>query len=380
MQQTGLGFRKEAEDDEALIRAQHMHTVGILACGLVHDFKNALTAMMGNAELLRLESAAAQNRRIDSILTAGWRAVDLASSLLSVGDDGAGEKGCKADHVLQEAMRLVTSSLPHKARFKLVHVEKNLPVTLPAVEVFQIAFNILLNAVDAGPPSREVEVLMEASGQGAGTQSGVLLTVRDRGVGMTEEELQRALQPFCTTKSGGCGLGLPTVKALVDRAGGHLDIQSVPGRGTTVQILLPRRMAPPSASITEGVDEELPCPPGGRILFLDAHEMASTALTLLAERSGYDARRFARGDELLRHLASEGNAADLVILDEHPRDMGLTDLCQSIRERHPDLPLVVAMLSVDHDAHVKDLCARGLISQLREKARLVFAFHGQGER
>jgi two-component system nitrogen regulation sensor histidine kinase NtrY len=100
----------------------------------------------------------------------------------------------------------------------------------------QVLINLLKNAHEAGGPAAEVELLLEAPRAGV-----MLLTVRDRGLGMTDEAMARVAEPFFTTKPGGSGIGLFLCRAIIEAHGGTLAIRARPGGGTEVAVTLPHQ-------------------------------------------------------------------------------------------------------------------------------------------
>jgi PAS domain S-box-containing protein len=239
---------------EQFLQAQKVEAVGRLAGGVAHDFNNILTAIGGYAELMmrRLSSADPLYRHADQVCKATERASGLTRQLLAFSrkqtlqprvldlSNAVAEIEKMLRHLIGEDIEL------HTIRGAAVgHVKAD-----PA-QIEQVILNLALNARDAMPQGGKL--IIEVANITLGEDYSrlhvdvlpgeyVLLTVTDTGVGMKEEVKEHIFEPFFTTKpqGEGTGLGLATCYGIVKQSGGHIDVHSELGRGTTFKIYLPR--------------------------------------------------------------------------------------------------------------------------------------------
>jgi PAS domain S-box-containing protein len=249
-----------AEDVSALRVAERraaatnrLETLGRLAGGVAHDFNNMLAAIMCEAEQLRLQLDADDSMRsgIQAIIDASRSASHLTRQLLTVGRADASAPG---ELRVSALVRRVERMLYHLVGTE-IELVTNLPddagcVIAEASQVEQIVLNLVVNARDAMPNGGRLTIATGNVTIGpnyaleAGVVPGayVVLSVTDDGVGMSADVRARIFEPFFTTKDrdGGSGLGLCTVRDLVERNGGAISVQTERDRGTTFIVLLPR--------------------------------------------------------------------------------------------------------------------------------------------
>jgi PAS domain S-box-containing protein len=236
---------------EALFRAQKMEAVGQLTGGLAHDFNNAIAVILGNLELLRLHlrDDVQANEIIDALTRAAHHAQDLTGSLLRLAKRRQlNPKPLDVNGLVDTVVRLLSRTL---IRIRLVaELNPRAPVALVDAAAFESALlNILLNARDAMPDGGIVriqtmhqEVTAEARREDDPRPGRyAVVVVQDTGIGMAPEVMARVFEPFFTTKAaeGGTGLGLSMVHGFAKQCGGAVQIESAPGLGTTVTLLLP---------------------------------------------------------------------------------------------------------------------------------------------
>jgi signal transduction histidine kinase len=245
---------------QQLVQSEKLAAVGQLAAGIVHDVKNPLGVIKGMAEEM-LEDAAAGSGQADALQTIrenASRANSIVTDLLTFARQSTPtmqERDLR--ETVDGALRL-TGFLARKGR---VEVQRNLP-SAPTLAVFdpqqiqQVLINLIQNAVQAMPEGGKLHVGL------AGADNQVVLTVRDTGVGISEENLARVFEPFFTTKpeGQGTGMGLATSYGIISRHHGSIDVDSQVGVGTVFTVRLPKK--PP-----EGGEETVVHPaasPGAR--------------------------------------------------------------------------------------------------------------------
>ena len=257
--------RREAEDalrqrDDELRQLQKMEALGRLAGGLAHDFNNLLqTIVVGSAAAIR---AAGGNERvvrpIESVRSAAQRGVAMTRQLLSFSRPGEREvRAVDMGELIEGIASLLGRLLDAKIALR-VHTESGYTFA-DSGELQQVVMNLVINARDAMPAGgvlsietrrEEVTAAHAASHPHIEPGSYVLLRVSDTGVGMDDATAARIFEPFFTTKeaSKGTGLGLTNVYGIVRRAGGHIDVESAPGKGSTFHLYFPACEESPGGS------------------------------------------------------------------------------------------------------------------------------------
>jgi signal transduction histidine kinase len=232
-----------------LLEAQKTETIGQLTGGVAHDFNNLLMAVMGNLELVRRRVSDDKSLRLlDNAVAGAQRGVALTQRLLAF----ARRQELVPAPVDVVALVSGIEDLLQRALGPSVRIVHSFPDTLPAVEIdakqLELALlNLSVNARDAMPDggslSISAELVRAPRNETDPLKPGdyLCLSLADCGIGMDEITLAKATEPFFTTKGPGkgTGLGLTLVQAMATQSGGALQLQSSPGAGTTVHLLLP---------------------------------------------------------------------------------------------------------------------------------------------
>lgn len=227
--------RERAED--MLRQAQKLQAVGQLSAGIAHDFNNLLAVIAGNVErALRISGDDPKiNRSLGNALVASERAANLTSQLLAF----ARKQPLSRQTIDLNSVVSETTTMLERAIGENIVVRCELGAQLPLLDLDRnqlenAILNVALNARDAMGAKGELVVTTAVEGENA-----VVLAFRDTGCGMDAETVMRAIEPFFTTKEvgSGTGLGLSQVYGFVTQTGGRLDLQSVPGHGTTVRLV-----------------------------------------------------------------------------------------------------------------------------------------------
>jgi PAS domain S-box-containing protein len=335
--------------EEQLQQSQKMEAVGRLAGGVAHDFNNLLTIICGCSELMlnRLPSPDPGRELIEHIKEAGERAASLTRQLLTFS-----RKQVLEPKVLD--INTVVAAVDRMLR-RLIGEDVELATTLQpglgrvladAGHVEQILLNLALNSRDAMPrggkltiKTANVELDENYAHLNPDVKPGsyVVLAVSDTGCGMDEATRRRIFEPFFTTKSAGngTGLGLATVFGIVKQSGGHIAVQSAPGRGTVIKVFLPRVHANLPAKSTH--DQAAGNPSGSETLLLVEDEDGVRQLASHVLRAnGYTVLEAANGADAMRVCQQHKGPIDLLVTDVVMPGFGGRELADRLTGVRPD--------------------------------------------
>lgn len=231
-----IQHREREAVEERLTRAEHMAHLGQLAASLAHAIKNPLAGISGAIQIIRgtLPPASPHRRVIDEMLAQIDRLDATVKDLLVYSRPRA---PARVSIDLNELIARVLNVLreePTLRRIRVRHIrESDIPlIQADERQMEQVVMNLLLNAADASSEGDKVTITTARN-------DGITMTIADEGLGMTPEVLERAFEPFHTTKTKGTGLGLCISKQIVDAHGGNIRVTSAPRKGTTVVVELP---------------------------------------------------------------------------------------------------------------------------------------------
>ena len=330
--------------EERLLRAQKLESIGLLAGGIAHDLGNLLTAISGWVALIPGAAPAARTEYEAELVQTVQRSTRLARQLLDLGRTPRPPGRLDASAVIAELEGLMRHAVGERVALTL-ELAPGLPQILADVsQLEQVLVNLALNARDAMPERGRLVVTTYA----AGASKGLVIEVRDTGVGMDKATRARLFEPFFTTKAGqGTGLGLVSVLATVTQWGGDLDVETFPGRGTTFRITLPAAPgdAPAAPARTERASPAATGPTTaralerGRVLVIDDQAPVRTVVRLMLEMAGHEVLEAGSGREAHERLSSA--RVDLVLSDLSLPDVDGGELCAALRATHPAVPLVL---------------------------------------
>lgn len=374
--------QQQAEEERRLLQArllqvQRMEAVGLLASGVAHDFNNILTVISGQCHLVLSQGSleAAGRARIQEIDRAAERAATLTRQLLAFSRRQVLQLSIlDLNRVLQDMNGMLARVIGED-----VLIECELALELGRVkadrgQLEQVIVNLAVNARDAMPRggkltlrTANVDVDESRARRTEGLQSGsyVMLGVSDRGEGMSKEVLSRIFEPFYTTKElgRGTGLGLSTVYGIVKQSDGFIEVSSVPGEGSTFQVLLPR--------VTESLAlaAEEPSAPGrgeGTILLVEDDAVLRKLTREILEFSGYRVLESAGGREAFCAIERENGKVDLVLTDLVMPGMSGDEFADLLAARYPDVRVLYTSGHVDRPVAVP------LVPRYRELIRKPF--------
>jgi PAS domain S-box-containing protein len=338
---------------ESLFQAQKMEAIGQLTGGVAHDFNNLLMAIRASLELVRKRVAYDPKISpfVENAIQGAERGAALTQRMLAF----ARQRELKTQNVDVPALVRGMAELMTRTLGEAVSVETRFPMSVPLVatdpnQLETAILNVVLNARDAMPNGGPITITATpesvADGNPHQLKPGqyVCLAVIDRGLGMDEETLQRATEPFFTTKGvgKGTGLGLPMVHGLAEQSGGRLVLKSSPGEGTTVEIWLPVARQPVAR---ESADARSAAPDAGEdqpklgVLAVDDDALVLLNTVAMLEDLGHTVHQASNGPAALEVLRRE--PIDLVLTDQGMPGMTGIQLAQAIEREWPGLPVII---------------------------------------
>ena len=336
--------------EESLRHAQRIEAIGQLTGGVAHDFNNLLMVISGGLDMLgRQPDPARQRRLMDGMRQAAGRGAALTRQLLAFSRRQA-LQAVPVDlrRQIGSMRELLDRSLSGDVHVALDFGPELWPVEVDPGELELVILNLAVNARDAMPEGGTIEIRAgNLAGWDADGLHGdfVRLAVIDTGTGMPPEVVARVFEPFFTTKDigKGSGLGLAQVYGFARQSGGTVRIDTAVGRGTTIELLLPRSAGVPQAEARPAAELRKMGAPGTRghvLLVEDDDEVAALVGQMLGEL-GFGVTRAASAAAALGALA-DGRTIDLVFSDVlMPGGMNGVELARELRRRHPDLPVVL---------------------------------------
>lgn len=333
---------KELELERSVREAQKLNAIGSLAGGIAHDLNNILIPILTYASLARGNPALDDEtcEYLDEIGAAGERARSLVQQILSFSRRTEKAYGVLAlGEVVQEAVGLMRSTLP-----STVHISSRIDpgagcVVGDATQVHQVVVNLCTNATYAmRERGGSLEIALDPVGEAEARY--VCLTVRDTGVGMGQDTLERLFDPFYTTKpeGEGTGLGLSVVQGIVQSHRGYLEVESELGQGSTFRVFLPRSASPEEARAAM-VEQALI--QGLRVLLVDDEPDALRAVERILIHLGCEVLAVSDPAQGLARFRAEPEGFDLVLCDVTMPGMTGDALATALLAVRPALPVLL---------------------------------------
>ncbi len=330
------------------VRHEKLRALGQMSAGIAHDLNNTLATILGQAELLRLRAGDPDIQQSLTILEKA--ASDGAQVVRRLQDFGRQRRGRPLSSLalgplVQETLEITRPRWKDEPQRKgsVIHVRTNLETVPPvlgyAPEIREALTNLIFNAVDAMPDGGTLSFSAAAAPADGHQESGpwVELVITDTGRGMPESVRLQIFDPFFTTKGvRGTGLGLSVVYSIMERHGGRVDVESVPGQGTTFRLRFQAARRPASSPPAEAPAR--PVVPR-RVLVVDDDPAVRMTLSTLLQTSGHVVSEAAGGAEALRLMASTG--FELVITDLGMPEISGWELARAVKGTYPTVPVVL---------------------------------------
>ncbi|MGE5422054.1 MAG: PAS domain S-box protein [Ignavibacteriales bacterium] len=336
--------------EEELLKASKLESLGILAGGIAHDFNNILTVINGNLSLGKMMIGTEDElyEMLVEIEEAAFQARDLTQQLLTFAKGGTPIKETAS----------IADLIKDSANFALRGSNVGCTISIPDVltdvkidksQISQVISQIIMNAHQSMPDGGMIVVkakdVVVSDNNWYDIKPGkyVRISIKDTGIGITHQDLNRIFDPYFTTKQTGQGLGLATCYSIIKKHDGYISVDSAPGQGTTVYVYLP--------SLTEKVSgspepEKTILPMKGRILVMDDEESVRKTIGKILKHLKYQVEFASHGQEAIDLYVSSskyGQSFDAVIMDlTIAGGMGGKEAARIIRLIDPVARLVVS--------------------------------------
>jgi signal transduction histidine kinase len=326
--------------EERLVQNEKMKTIGQMAGGIAHDFNNLLTVILTYGQLLHdSKPDAAQVVELSApIVDAAERAAALTRQLLAFSQrQPILPKVIDVNDVIKVVSRLLARLVGERVKIETRLAPHLGRVRMDRSQCEQVLLNLAVNARDAMPRGGTLRIVTENRGE-----EQVMLEISDTGEGMSEDVQRKAFQAFFTTKphGRGTGLGLATCQTVVTNAGGTITLESVPGRGTTFRIFLPRTDERLESLPPMHLDSQRRSGPEAVLVVEDdALVRASSARALRA--AGYVVTTAQSGEEALSAIRERPDYFKLMLSDVVMPGLGGVELLQAVRRDAPKVRVLM---------------------------------------
>jgi len=367
--QAGLCLITDVTETEKLhTQLESAHRAGYvnsMVAGMTHDFRNILTHIIGNAEVLQMETSDPSFQdKLGVIIEAGERGSEMITNLLKMSQ--------KKD-VAQQIFNLdvVLPGIINLARVKLamnVSLQSSIQPNLPALrgnpaQIDQMVLNLIENAAQAIGDTGGIVITVEAVKDHALTAHGlpaICIAVHDDGCGIADANLENIFKPFWTTRTdeGGSGLGMTMVKRITTAHGGEVEVQSEVGKGTSVKIYLPPVGAQAPGTVSSiPVPESLPVgikqiKPWTVLLVDDDAEVLHVHGSLL-KRLNQAVFKAENGKTALAQYQTHRDEIDMIVTDYRMPVMDGLEMGKAIREMDAAIPILM-ITGHGEDAHLRE--------------------------
>ncbi|HQK91913.1 MAG TPA: response regulator [Armatimonadota bacterium] len=359
---------EEQRQLEARIRhAQRLESLEVLAGGVAHDFSNILQVIIGNLALAKATTSdLTVLGYLQQIETAALRASELSNQMLAYSGRGQAEmQPVDLAALVNDMAQLLAASVSRKAQLRCEMGNSLPPVRGDATQLRQVVLNLITNAAEAleggegcitvraraverGSPCLRGAYLSEDVPAGA----LVCLEVSDTGRGMDRATRERIFDPFFSTKPTGRGLGLAVVFGVVRGHRGAIKVESRLRRGTTFHVMFPcdGAVEPPAPRTVEPASAADEWTGSGTILVVDDEEGVRKLVKALLELRGFEVLLAGDGRAAVEVFNDRASDIRLVLLDMRMPRMSGEEALDAIRQRRPDVPIIVASGYSEQDA------------------------------
>lgn len=359
--------RQRLQLESELLHSRKMEALGTMASGMAHNFNNNLAIIMGNLELAQRKTADVPgiDRHLQNAKTALLRSRDLISQIMVyTRQDTLNKMPLQTVELVAETHNLLRSTLPTSVEFRveLPPPTPNTVILANSSRIQEALINLCTNAVHAMNDKGCLTIRLESRNlkitdlpQPQILQPGqyVVIQVTDTGSGIPDEVREKIFDPFFTTKGVGVGtgMGLATVRAIVETHDGFINVDSQVSQGTSFELIFPVCAEEARQSLIESK------PVGGSetILLVDDEEALASLEQEILETLGYQVTSVTEPLMALNLIKEDPDRFDLVLTDQTMPGLTGADLAQQVKEIRPDLPVI---LCTGYSQHVSKKTAQ----------------------
>lgn len=333
-----------------IAQMQKMESLGSLAGGIAHDMNNVLGAILGvaSAHIVAQPYGSPLHKAFDTICKATERGGKMVRSLLNFARKGPVETvQINLNGIIKEQLELLERTTLSKVRIRM-----NLEPELRSMvgdpnSLAHALMNLCVNAVDSMPEAGTLTLKTSNV-----DDEWLEVVVEDTGTGMSKEVMDRALEPFYTTKGvgKGTGLGLSMVFSTVQAHQGQLHIQSNPGKGTRVILMFPARDLKGTTIESTGWVGSMASVEGKKVLLVDDDDLVQSSVSLILETIGYTNVTIAKSGEEALKILKAGFDPDFIILDMNMPGLGGAGTLPQLRSMCPVVPILLSTGRTDQTA------------------------------
>jgi signal transduction histidine kinase/CheY-like chemotaxis protein len=364
----GICFLLDITQAEAvrneLEQTMHDNYMSTMVAGIVHNFRNVLTSIIGTAEVMQFSARDdGIKSQLGLIMDAGERGANMVSHLLALSKNRQKQSEKSQDpHLLYRSLAsivgLLRIQLPPHIQLHL-EIGKTLPaVSVRAAEIEQTVTNLINNASEAISHSGHIRVTLSSyhgDKLSAEADSALCITVSDDGKGIPQEHIDDVTRPFWTSRQdeGGTGLGLAMIQRIVQKNNGQMEINSTVGEGTRISVYLPavdhqirKPVREQGPNMEKTADEELPTMPWNLLLVDDMPDVLAVHQAQL-ERMGHHVTTADNGESALQLFKQQSDGIDLVVTDFKMPKMDGVDLSLAIHDMRVEIPILIITAYAD---------------------------------
>jgi two-component system cell cycle sensor histidine kinase/response regulator CckA len=342
----GVSGRKKTESE--ILRIKKLESISVLTSGIAHDFNNLLTAILGNISLAKMYVMEKEvYTHLVEIEKASLRAKDLTQQLLAFSKSSTPiKKIIPIADLIKDSSNFALRGSNVKCDFFISPDLWNADVD--EGQINQVINNLVMNAQEAMPDGGTIQVqcdnvtIKERSVLPLKAGHYVKISIKDKGMGIPQENIQKIFDPYFTTKPNGSGFGLSTSYSIVKNHNGYINVESRSRTGTTFYIYLPA--SPKSFSVK--IEENRLFIGHGRILLMDDEEIVRLVTGRMLSLLGYEVEFAKNGEEavqMYKDTKKSGRPFDAVIMDlTVPGGMGGKEAIKKIIESDTEVKAIVA--------------------------------------
>lgn len=349
---------KEIEIQKRLEQSRKLEALGTLSGGIAHELNNILTPIIGYTELVLDdgEYPPRVKKNLQQILVASERAREILWKILAFSrseEEGEEVTGINISSVVRETIDLFSTTVPPSIKLEMeCFLGKDELALIGITPLQQVLLNLATNAVAAMPGRKgTIKIILKEPGpltiakfmKDPVAERYLELVVSDDGSGIDPDNVSRIFEPFYTTKpvGQGTGLGLSVVHGILRNAGGFINVESEPGKGTSFHIFIPRLAPADWGGVVQPEVEPMPRGKGERILLVDDEETVVNVFRLQLQGLGYKVEAFTQPTAALAAFLRTPSRFDLLLSDNSMPMMSGVVLASEARMVRPGLPVII---------------------------------------